>query len=65
MEETLALPDLPEGTYDLIVEALDRNTGRNDLTIRSVTVDGAGDYRQVESPKEPRREPAGRAAAWP
>ena len=51
MEETLALPDLPEGTYDLIVEALDRNTGRNDLTIRSVTVDGAGEYRQVESPK--------------
>ena len=51
MNETLALPDLQPGTYDLIVEALDRNTGRNDLTIRSVTVDGAGEYQAVESAK--------------
>ena len=51
MNETIALSDLPPGTYDLIVEALDRNTGRTDLTIRNVTVDGSGGYRLVEQAK--------------
>jgi hypothetical protein len=52
MKGTLLLPDMPAGTYDLIVEALDRNTGRNDLAIRGVTVDAAGEYRLAEQPKE-------------
>jgi hypothetical protein len=51
MNGTISFPDLPEGNYDLIVEALDRNTGRNDLAIRSLTADGSGGYRLVEQPK--------------
>ena len=52
MQKVLPLPvDLSPGTYDLIVEALDLNTGRTDLAIRGVAVNEAGEYRQVEAPK--------------